>query len=116
VEERIIMRAAEKLFLDAMIVQQAYHASTKVLHKQQTGRHINIPPNTRDSRSATHQGDKHSGLSATELLGMLTFGAEKVGFVFWLAVLVFSPRPCMKSAVLFISLLSVQLSCWCFAL
>merc|ERR1711991_677681 len=27
VEERIIMRAAEKLFLDAMIVQQAYKAS-----------------------------------------------------------------------------------------
>lgn len=55
VEERIIMRAAEKLFLDAMIVQQAYKAQQNVGSK-----------------------DKQAGLSTTELLSMLTFGAEQM--------------------------------------
>jgi len=55
VEERIIMRAAEKLFLDAMIVQQAYKASRK-----------------------DGARDKTTGLSTGELLSMLTFGAEKM--------------------------------------
>ena len=57
VEERIIMRAAEKLFLDAMIIQQAYRSA------QSEKKGIK---------------DKSTGLSTGELMSMLTFGAEQM--------------------------------------
>lgn len=58
VEERIIMRAAEKLFLDAMIVQQATRAQ---------------------SAAGNELLEKHrEGLTTNDLLGMLTFGAERM--------------------------------------